>query len=138
MEPQSFFFSTKRSFVWATSQEEMSFEGSPVKALPASRRRMMPPTPQHSSHSSIEDMQLCSGKRKWRYKEVAGMLVKETVITRMENYLNKRDCLKVEIEELELLECEQEGQKDLRDLQHESKSEHFVASTVRWDERQWL
>ena len=56
-EPQSSSSSRERSFVWADSQEEMSYEGSPVKALPASRRRMIPPKPQQSSHSSIEDMQ---------------------------------------------------------------------------------
>ena len=42
---------------WAISQEEMRYEGTPVKAPPISRRRTMPPTPQQSSHSSIEDMQ---------------------------------------------------------------------------------
>ena len=57
VEPQSSSFSKKRSFVWAGSQEEMSYEESPVKAPPVSRRRTMPPTPQQSSYSSIEDMQ---------------------------------------------------------------------------------
>ena len=57
-----------------------------------------------------------------------------TVIARVEDYLNKSDCLKLEIDELELLmgpedsevvleedleECEQEEQQDLRDIQRE-------------------
>ena len=37
--------SKTRSFVWANSQEEVRYEGSPVKAPPPSRR-IMPPTPQ--------------------------------------------------------------------------------------------
>ena len=32
VEPESSSFSKKRSFVWADSQEELSCEGSPVKA----------------------------------------------------------------------------------------------------------
>ena len=54
VEPQSSSFSRKRSLDWAASQEEMRCEGSPVKAPPPSRRRMMP---QQSSHPSIEEMQ---------------------------------------------------------------------------------
>ena len=59
VESQSSSFSPKkkRSDVWAVPQGGMSYEGSPVKAPPASRRRMMPPATQQSSHSSIEDMQ---------------------------------------------------------------------------------
>ena len=57
VEPQSSSFFRQRSFVWADSQEEMSYEGTPVKAPPPSRRRMMPPTPQQSSYLSIEEMQ---------------------------------------------------------------------------------
>ena len=35
----------------------MSYEGTPEKAPRASRRKIMPPTPQQSSHSSIEAVQ---------------------------------------------------------------------------------
>ena len=48
VEPQSSSFSKKRSLDCAVSQEEMRYEGSPVKALALSRRKMMPPTPQQS------------------------------------------------------------------------------------------
>ena len=57
VEPQSFPFSNKRSFVCAENQGEMSNEGSPVEAPPSTRRRMMPPTPQHISHSSTDERQ---------------------------------------------------------------------------------
>ena len=46
VEPQSSSFSKKRSLDSADSLEELSYEGSPIKAPPPSRRRMMPPTPQ--------------------------------------------------------------------------------------------
>ena len=65
VEPQSSSFSKKRSIVWVENQDEMSYEGTPVKAPPTSRRRMLQPTPQQSSHSSIEDMQ-------WQTAEVQG------------------------------------------------------------------
>ena len=44
VEPQSFSFSKERSFVCAENQRETSYEGSPVKAPPSTRRRMTPPT----------------------------------------------------------------------------------------------
>ena len=46
-----------RSLDWAISQEEMRYEEAPVKALPPSRRRMMPVTPQQRSSTPIEKMQ---------------------------------------------------------------------------------
>ena len=55
--PQSFSFSRKRRAVCGKNQENMSDEGTPVKAPPASRRKIMPPTPQQCSPSSIEAMQ---------------------------------------------------------------------------------
>ena len=77
----------------------MSYEGTPVKAPPTSRRRMMPPTPQQSSYSSIEAMQ-------WQTEmEVQGSswnASERTDIAEMEQYLNESDCIKLEIEELEL------------------------------------
>ena len=35
----------------------MSYEGTPVQAPPSARRRMMPPMPQQSSHSSTDETQ---------------------------------------------------------------------------------
>ena len=61
---------------------------------------MMPPTPKQSSHPSIEETQ-------WQTEmEVQGSswgARDRTVTARRENYLNKSDCLKLEIEEFELL-----------------------------------
>ena len=61
-------FSKKRSIVLEENQGEMGYEGTPVKARPNTRRRMLPPTPQQSSHSSMDGS---SGKRR------SGVLVKE-------------------------------------------------------------
>ena len=47
------------SIVLEENRGEMSYEGTPVKARPNTRRRMMPPTPQQSSHSLIEEMYHC-------------------------------------------------------------------------------
>ena len=86
----------------------MSYEGSPVKAPLASRRRMMPPTPQQSPHSSIEDIQ-------WQTEmEVHGSswdACERTVIVGLE-----QDCLKLESEELELLLGPEDSEINLRYL----------------------
>ena len=83
VEPQPLPSSKKRSLDWAVSQEEMRYEGSPVKALPTSRRRMMPPTPEQSSQSWISRQS--SGKLRWRSREAAGMLVKERSLRKWSN-----------------------------------------------------
>ena len=74
--PQSSSCFQKRSFVWVDSHEEMSDEGALVKALPTSRRRMMPPTP---GKARTRRSRICSCQP-WRYKEAAGMLVKERLL----------------------------------------------------------
>ena len=56
VEPQSLSFSKKRSVVMVEYRQEMSHEGTPVEAPPATRRRMMP-TPRQGSHPLIEEMQ---------------------------------------------------------------------------------
>ena len=57
VEPQSFSFSQKRSSVLEENPGEMGYEGSPVKAPPPSRRRIIPPTPKGGSDSSVEETQ---------------------------------------------------------------------------------
>ena len=89
----------------------MKFDGAPVKAPPASRRKSMPPTPQQSLQPSIEAMQLqmevedkenCScgmdygGEHRWTARD-------SVVIARMEQDLDESDSLKVEVEDLKLL-----------------------------------
>ena len=103
VEPQSSSFFKKRSVVWVEN-EEMSYEGTPVKATPTSRRRMMLPTPQQSSRSSIEDTQWQTEMEVQRSSRNAR---ERTVIARMEQYLDARDCMKLEIVGLEdlLLGC---------------------------------
>ena len=75
----------------------MSYEGTPVEAPASTRRRMMPPTPQQISHSSTDE-------RQWQSDLEAQLSIwstrERTVIARMENYLDKSDDVKVEIEEL--------------------------------------
>ena len=87
VEPQSFSFSQKRSFVCTENLGVLCFEGTPVKASPSTRRRMMPPTPPQNSHSSTDESlwqaDLEAQQSVWRTRE-------RTVIAGMENYLDKR------------------------------------------------
>ena len=110
----------------------------------------MPPTPQLSSRSSIEAMQ-------WQIEmEVQGSswdTRERTVLRKMEQYLNESDCMKLEIEELEvplgpedsevnlryiLRNANRRGGRTLEIFNSTEESEHLVASKVRWDERQRL
>ena len=105
-------------------QEGVNCEGTPVKAPPASRRKIMPPTPQQSSYSSIETKQWQTevedqeigrnekefeGQHRWNVRD-------RTVIARMEQYLNESDCMKLENEELELLLGPADSGVNLRDI----------------------
>ena len=58
VEQQSFSFSIKRRAVCVENQEDMDYDGKLVKAPPASRRKIVSPTPQQSLQPSIEAMQL--------------------------------------------------------------------------------
>ena len=128
----------------------MSYEGTPVKAPPTSGRRMMPPTPQQSSYSSIEAVQ-------WQIEvedQGSGWNARDrTFIAQMEQYLNESDCMKLEMKELELLLGPEDSEVNLRRILRNAsrrggrifqifslkeKIEHLVASKVRWDERQRL
>ena len=74
----------KRSIVWVENQEDMSYEGTPVKEPPTYRRKIMLPTPQQRSHSSIGAMQWQTGVE----DQVSSWNAREgTVIARMEQYL---------------------------------------------------
>ena len=52
-----FSFSRQRRAVCVENQEHMSYEGTPLTAPQASRRKIVPPTPQQSSQSSIDATQ---------------------------------------------------------------------------------
>ena len=99
MNRSPFSFSNKRSIVCAENKGEMSYEGTPVKVPPSTRRRMMPPT-QQISHSSTDVSQ-------WRADLEAQQSIWSTrerlVIAAMNDYLDNSDDMKVEIEALELL-----------------------------------
>ena len=65
------------------TQGAMGYEGSPVKAPPNTRRRMMPPTQQQISHSSTDEIQ-------WQEKLEAQSLwsiQERRMMAAMENYL---------------------------------------------------
>ena len=109
-------FSKKRTFICAENRGEMSYEGSPVKAPPRTRRTMMPPTPQQISHWSTRERRVVAG---------------------MENNLDKFHDTKVELEALELLmdpedsevlsevcpdACKNERQQDSRDCQYKREN----------------
>ena len=53
-----FSLSRKRQAFGVESQEDMNYDETPVKAPPASRRKIVPPTPQQNPQPSIEAMQL--------------------------------------------------------------------------------
>ena len=55
--PQSLSFSKTRALCCTSTQEEMRYEGSPVKAPPITRRRMTPPTPLQNLYTSFEGEQ---------------------------------------------------------------------------------
>ena len=73
LESLSFSFSKKRPFIGTVFQEIMRYEGSPVKASPLTRRRMILFSPQHSS---IRRVRSGSGRQNWEYKEAAGVPAK--------------------------------------------------------------
>ena len=90
----------KRAIACVASQEDMNYEGTSVKALPCP---MMPPVPQQSSFSSIEE------ESPWSPRE-------RTAISRMEQHVNKSDCIKLEIAELELSMGLEDSDVDLRHI----------------------
>ena len=108
-----FSFSKRRSLVCVENQGNRSYEGTPEKAPPASRRRTMPHTPQQSSHSSIEAMQW---QNEMEDQESLWSARERSVVARMEQYLNASDCMKLEIDELELLLCPEDSEVNLRHL----------------------
>ena len=139
MDTQSLSFSKKRSIVLEENQGEMSYEGTPVKAPPNTRRRMMPPTLQQISFSSTDECPVASGSGS------------TAVIAAMENYLDKTADMKVEIEELKLLmdpedsevclryiptRARRRGSRIFEIISTKENSDHLVASKNRWLEYQ--
>ena len=86
----------------------MKYDGTSVNAPSASRRKIMPPTPQQSLQPSNEAMQLQtggedeeSGSGAMEYEgEYRWSARDRRAIARMEQHLNENDNMRVEIEEL--------------------------------------
>ena len=81
-------------------KERWVSKGSPVKAPPKTKRMMMPPKPQQISSSSTDESQW---QADWRTRE-------RRVTAAMENYVDRSDDMKVEIEALELLMGQEEAE----------------------------
>ena len=96
VEPQSFSFSKKRARCCTVAQEEMRYEGSPVKAPSITRRRTTPRTPVQNSYTSFEREQGSYEEegRGWNARE-------RTIIARTKQYLERSYSVKVRVEELE-------------------------------------
>ena len=122
VEAQSFSFSTKRAHSWTVTQEEMRFEGSQVKALPLSRRRMMPPTPLQNSYSSFEEEQ-----EHFEVEDQIWCARDRTVIARTKQYLEESESLKVEVEELESLQGPDDSDVDFRRILDEARDRRGCA-----------
>ena len=89
VEPQSFSFCQKRSVVWVESQKDMSHEGTPVKAPPIQKE-------DYAVHATPE----------------FAFVSRSCAV--LEQYLNESDCIKLEIEELELLLGPEDSEVNLR------------------------
>ena len=82
----------KRAHCCTDSQEEVRYEGSPVKAPPTTRRRMTPRTPVQNSYTSFE-------KEQGSYEvEVRGWnTIERTIIARTRQYLERSESVTVRL-----------------------------------------
>ena len=110
--PQSLSFFKKRT------QEETRYEGSQVKALPITRRRMTPPTPLQNPYASF-------GREQESYEvEGRGWSARErTIIARMKQYLERSYSVTVEVEELEDLRGPEDVDVDFKRILKEARDE---------------
>ena len=134
----------KRAHCCTVTQEETRYESSQVKALPLSRRRMMPPTPLQNSNDTFEEEQghFDVEDQMWSARE-------RTIIARTKKYLEESYSVKVEVEELEDLLGLDDADVDFRRILKEARdekgcatfetfstdapSEFLVVSRSRWD-----
>ena len=143
VEPQSF-LSRKRALCCTDKQEEMRYEGSPVKAPPVSTRRMTPPSPVQNSYASFE------GEQGSYEEEGRGWNAREgTIFARTKQFLERRYSVKVTVEELEdllgpgdvdvnfrriLKEARDErGRNIFETFSSDGLSDFLVAEWWRWD-----
>ena len=117
VEPQSFPFFKKRALCKASTQEEMRYEGSQVKALPITRRRMTLPTLVQNSFTFFErDQGSYEEGRSWDARE-------RTIIARTKQYLERSYSVKVRFEELEGLRGPEDVDVDLRRILKSARDE---------------
>ena len=142
VEPQSFAFPKKRSFMRAENQRDE------LRRVASESRRMMPPTTQQISFSSTDGSQwqadLEAQRSIWSTRE-------RRVIAATENYLDISADMKAEFEMLELLMDPEDSEVCLRRILTDSRkrcsrifdifstkenSDRSVASKNRWLEHQ--
>ena len=147
VEPQSFSLSRKRAHCCTSTQEEMRYKNSQVKAPPLSRRRMRPPTTLQNSNHAFEEVQgrFAVEDQKWSARE-------RTIIARTKQYLEESYSVKVEVEELEdllgpdhvdvdfmrILEeaRDEKGCAIFEALSTDGPSKFVMVSRSRWDKHQ--
>ena len=118
----------------------MNYDGTLVKAPPASGRKMMPPTQQQSRQRSTEAMQLqmdvedqenCScgmeygGEHRWTVRDGAG-------IARVLQYLDENDSMKVKVVESELLLAPEDSEVDLRQRRKKARGLEGSERVCSW------
>ena len=142
--------SKKRPFVETVFQETMRYERSPVKASQLTRRRMMLSLATAKFESPYEGGVAVADRHEGARKQLECPR-EERFTARMENYLSKNDCLKLDIEELEPMMSPEDSEVNLMYIlmnasrrssnifeifSTKEKSEHLVASKVRLQKRQ--
>ena len=96
----------------------MRYEGSPVIALPLSRRRMRPPTLVQNSYISFvrDHGRYEEEERGWNARE-------RTIIARTKQFLERSRSVKVQVEALEALLGPEDVDVDLRRILKEARDE---------------
>ena len=114
-----FSFSKKRAHCCTSTQEEMRYERTQVKAPPLSRRRRMrPPTPLQNSNSSFGEEQ-----GRFEVEDQMWSARERTIIARTKQYLEDSHGIKVEVEELETLLGPDDLDLDFRRILEEARDE---------------
>ena len=118
VEPRSFSFSPKRTPCCTDTQEEIRYQGSPVKAHPLSRRRMTPLTPMQNSYTSFvrEQGSYEEEGRGWNARE-------RTIFARTKHFLERSHSVKVRVEELKGFLGPEDVDVDFRRILKEARDE---------------
>ena len=111
-------FLKKRAHCGTDTQEEMRYEGSPVKAPQLSRRRMTPPTPMQNSYTFFvrDHRRFEEEGRGWKARE-------RTIIVRIKRYLERSFSVKVRVGELDGFLGPEDVDVDFRRILKEARDE---------------